>query len=256
MARGPNEKAKEAQALYNSGMKLVDIANKLEVPSGTVRRWKSTYKWDGESESERSDKNNERSEREISWIDIEHEYVTDIRKKPCALEELAKKYKVSLQAIKNQSAKGCWSEKRTEYKQKINQKAIEKSIEEDSDRIARLLRITDRASQKAEQALDEIENYTVKNKKKTKTVEYKDEKAIGKPTKEIVEEIEDIKTVNGPVDRQGLLFVTNALKNIKDIYGIELDNEKLQAQISKIKQDSGQENDDGVVIINDAPSEE
>lgn len=40
-------------------MKLVDIAHQLNTPEGTVRRWKSTYKWD----SERSDKKSERSDR-------------------------------------------------------------------------------------------------------------------------------------------------------------------------------------------------
>lgn len=48
MARAPNPKAEEAKALYKKGMKLIDIANKLELPPGTVRRWKSTHKWDGE----------------------------------------------------------------------------------------------------------------------------------------------------------------------------------------------------------------
>ena len=47
MARGPNEKAQRAEQLYGMGMKLVDIAKKLEVPAGTVRRWKSTYRWEG-----------------------------------------------------------------------------------------------------------------------------------------------------------------------------------------------------------------
>lgn len=56
MARGPNKKAAEAYELYKSGMKLVEIAGKLDVPDGTVRRWKSTYNWDGGSKSERSDK--------------------------------------------------------------------------------------------------------------------------------------------------------------------------------------------------------
>lgn len=63
MARGPNEKLEEAYKLYKAGMKLIDIANKLDVPPGTVRRWKSTYKWDGENQSERSDKKGERSEK-------------------------------------------------------------------------------------------------------------------------------------------------------------------------------------------------
>lgn len=57
MARAPDERVEKAKELFKTGMKLVDIANKLDVPAGTIRRWKSTYKW----ESERSDKNNERS---------------------------------------------------------------------------------------------------------------------------------------------------------------------------------------------------
>lgn len=56
MARSPNEKAEEAHKLYKDGMKLVEIASQLNVPAGTVRRWKSTYCWDGEQKSERSDK--------------------------------------------------------------------------------------------------------------------------------------------------------------------------------------------------------
>lgn len=63
MARSPNEKAEKAYNLYKTGMKLVDIAAQLDVPAGTVRRWKSTYKWDGKQESERSDKKGERSEK-------------------------------------------------------------------------------------------------------------------------------------------------------------------------------------------------
>lgn len=62
LARSPNEKAEKARELYKSGMKLVEIASQLDVPAGTVRRWKSTYHWDGEDQSERSEKKSERSE--------------------------------------------------------------------------------------------------------------------------------------------------------------------------------------------------
>lgn len=57
MARAPDEKIKRAKELYDQGKKLVDIAAELGVPAGTVRRWKSTHKWDGE----RSVKKSERS---------------------------------------------------------------------------------------------------------------------------------------------------------------------------------------------------
>ena len=52
MGRARNPKADEAEKLFYKGMKLKDIASRLEVPEGTVRRWKNTYKWN----SERSDK--------------------------------------------------------------------------------------------------------------------------------------------------------------------------------------------------------
>lgn len=66
MARSPNEKAEKARKLYKDGMKLVEIASQLDVPAGTVRRWKSTYHWDDEHQSERSEKKSERSESKKS----------------------------------------------------------------------------------------------------------------------------------------------------------------------------------------------
>lgn len=59
MARAPDERIKQAKAMYLKGMKLVEIASQLKLPEGTVRRWKSTHKWD----SERSDKKSERPQR-------------------------------------------------------------------------------------------------------------------------------------------------------------------------------------------------
>lgn len=52
MARAPDPRIEQAKAMYLNGMKLVEIARKLNMPEGTVRRWKYTHKWD----SERSDK--------------------------------------------------------------------------------------------------------------------------------------------------------------------------------------------------------
>lgn len=57
MARAPDERYEQAKTLYLSGQKLVEIAIQLNLPEGTVRRWKCTHKWD----SERSDKQSERS---------------------------------------------------------------------------------------------------------------------------------------------------------------------------------------------------
>lgn len=59
MPRKPDKRIEQAQELYLKGLKLVDISKQLDLPEGTVRRWKSTYKWD----NERSDKESERSNR-------------------------------------------------------------------------------------------------------------------------------------------------------------------------------------------------
>ncbi|MGN6710708.1 phage terminase small subunit [Anaerocolumna jejuensis] len=59
MARAPDERYDKAYELFQNGLKLVEIASQLNLPEGTVRRWKSTHKWD----SERSDKKSERSHK-------------------------------------------------------------------------------------------------------------------------------------------------------------------------------------------------
>lgn len=236
MAAKKNPLSDKAYEMYKQGMKLVDIAAELDVPPGTVRRWKSTHGWDSERSECVRKKKSERSES-VSWVNIEHEYVTDIRKKPCTLEELATKHNIAIGTVEKYSMQHEWSEKRKEYKKSIQQKALEKSSDKDAERIARLLKIADMATDKAEQALSELEQYVVRDKKKVRTVEYKDNMAIGKPTKEVVDETETVRTEKGPVDRMGLSQVTNALKNIKELYALPVDMEskKYQAELDRRK---------------------
>ena len=59
MPRKPDKRIREAKEMFLKGARLVDISAKLNVPEGTVRRWKSTHKWD----SERSDRKSERSDK-------------------------------------------------------------------------------------------------------------------------------------------------------------------------------------------------
>lgn len=65
MPRAKNAKAEVALNLYRQGVLLKDIAAQLNVPAGTVRRWKSTYKWE---DSERSQKESERSQNKKSIL--------------------------------------------------------------------------------------------------------------------------------------------------------------------------------------------
>lgn len=271
MAAKKNPLADKAYELYKSGMKLVEIADQLEKPEGTIRRWKNTYNWDSERSELKTNDKSERSES-VSWVEIENEYVTDISRKPCTLEKLAGKYQIAIGTIEKYSMEHSWSEKRKNYKESIKQKAIEKASEEDADRIARLLSITDKAIEKAEQALDELEQYVVKDKKKVKTVEYNDETAIGKPTKEVIDETEHINVVNGPVDRMGLSQVSNALKSIKEIYMLpttleaqkhsqEVDKRKLELDLARLEmqtkdsEEEKQEQDNFLDALNQSAKE-
>ena len=246
MAAKKNPLSDKAYELYKQGMKLVDIAAELDVPPGTVRRWKSTHGWDSERSECDANRKSERSES-VSWVAIEHEYVTDIRKKPCSLETLSKKYSIPIDTLKDRCARDGWVKKRTDYTQRTLQKAQEKASDKDADRIARLLQIADMATDKAEQALSELEQYVVRDKKKVRTVEYKDNMAIGKPTKEVIDETEHINIASGPVDRLGLSQVTNALKNIKELYAlpVEMDRNKYQAEYERkraeVKDNAGEE---------------
>lgn len=236
MAAKKNPLSDKAYEMYKQGKKLVDIAAELNVPPGTVRRWKSTHGWDSERSECDANRKSERSES-VSWVAIEYEYVTDIRKRPCSLEKLAKKYEIPIDTLKDRCARDGWVKKRADYTQKTLQKAQEKASDKDADRIARLLQIADMATDKAEQALGELEQYVVRDKKKVRTVEYKDNMAIGKPTKEVIDETEHINIASGPVDRLGLSQVTSALKNIKELYALPVDMEskKYQAEFDRRK---------------------
>ena len=46
MPRAASDKKRTAEKLFRAGMKLADIAKKLEIPEGTVRSWKNREGWD------------------------------------------------------------------------------------------------------------------------------------------------------------------------------------------------------------------
>lgn len=68
MSKAPDPKADKARVMYEEGgYKLIDIANELNIPAGSVRRWKSTYGW--KNQSERSDVKCERSVKAVKCSD-------------------------------------------------------------------------------------------------------------------------------------------------------------------------------------------
>lgn len=63
----------------------------------------------------------------ISWVDIENEYVTDIRKKPCTLESLSEKYNIPIRTVRDYSTKRNWS-KKEQNSSKVQAKKQQKKL--------------------------------------------------------------------------------------------------------------------------------
>ena len=68
MPRVPSEKVKEAEKLYHKGgMSLADIAKKLGIQAGTVRRWKYDYNWDAPPEKRQSERSEKKAKRKRTF---------------------------------------------------------------------------------------------------------------------------------------------------------------------------------------------
>ena len=80
----------------------------------------------------------------------------------------------------------------------------------------RILSISDSLLDKIEKSIAELDRCIVKNKEKTKTVEYDYE--TKKPINEVVEEKEEIRVIDGMIDKMGLKQLVSTLKDIKDIH--------------------------------------
>nr|DAZ12950.1 MAG TPA: Protein of unknown function (DUF1804) [Caudoviricetes sp.] len=149
------------------------------------------------------------------WKDIRNEYING----SISYRKLAEKHGISFNTLCNRAKKEEWVEKRKKQHDKINakieQKTVEKIAEIESSRIVRINAAADKLLAKLERATEELDTYLVKNKKKVRDIEYNYE--VGKPSKEIIAEDEEIAVVSGNIDRAGLKQLTAALKDLADI---------------------------------------
>lgn len=92
MARAPDQRVEQAKALYDKGLKLIDIASQLGIPEGTVRSWKNRYNWDCNVAKEKRNvakaKKNKKQNQEEPSVDevssiIENPELTDKQRLFC-----------------------------------------------------------------------------------------------------------------------------------------------------------------------------
>lgn len=89
----------------------------------------------------------------------EHEYITT----NISYRELAKKHEVSRQTIESLGKKEEWTKKRKDYRARLSQNLVEKSMEEDVDKLSNLKTMTDTVIEVAKKRVQEyIENEDMK----------------------------------------------------------------------------------------------
>ena len=114
-----------------------------------------------------------------------------------------------------------WKDKKRQKEDKKKTKTIEKVTEKEAEKEAqRIINIKSIANDLALniiKANSQLETYIVKNKNKTKKVKY--DYKVSKPSEEEITEKEEIETMEGIVDRQGLKMLTSALKDLNEIIG-------------------------------------
>jgi hypothetical protein len=120
---------------------------------------------------------------------------------------------------RNRSNTKGWKEKKWQKSDKKVTKTIEKVIEKESEKEAQQIvdikAIANDLALKVIESRKELNMHIARNKKKTKTVEY--DYMCNKPSKETIEEKEEIKSYIDIIDRQGLKQLTSALKDLNDI---------------------------------------
>ena len=155
----------------------------------------------------------------VDWLTIRNDYING----GGSYRKLAEKYGVSFSTLEKRAREENWkSEKEkqceriaTEVRQKTEAAIIAKEVK----RVERLLAISDKLIDKIERSVTELDLAQVTNKTKTKVIEYKNGKRPDKPTKETIEEKEEILSVASIVDRKGLQQIAVALKAMWDITG-------------------------------------
>lgn len=134
------------------------------------------------------------------WNTIREDYL----RSSLSYRDLCRKYDVKYASLAKIASTEGWHRKKT---------GVENTSLSREDRI---LEISDRLLDKIEKSITELDRCIVKNKEKTKTVEY--DYDTKKPINEVVEEKEDIQIIEGMIDKMGLKQLVSTLKDIKDIH--------------------------------------
>lgn len=162
----------------------------------------------------------------VDWIAVRNEYING----GGSYRKLAEKYGIPLGTLRARAEKEKWVKLKEKQMHRIStktaQKTADKIAKQEANRVARIRATSDELLSKIERAIAELDSAQVSRKKKVKTTEYKDQRAAGKPTKEIVTEEEQLETVPSIVDRKGLQQIATALKQVWEMADSQTDEKE------------------------------
>ena len=158
------------------------------------------------------------------WIRLEKEYILSDYK---SVSAFLKDKEVKNNGTTRKHTSG-WKDKKRQKEDKKATKTIEKVTEREAEKEAQqrvnIKSIANDLALNIIKANSQLETYVVKNKKKTKKVKY--DYKVSKPKEEEVTENEEINTMQGIIDRQGLKMLTSALRDLNEIIGEDKETDK------------------------------
>ena len=148
----------------------------------------------------------------IDWSKIKTEYITT----NISYRGLCKKYGVSLNALSKHAREENWLVLRERKRDAVATKAVEKEIDRQVERYARLLTVTDKLLAKIEAAVDSMDEE------------------------------------NFVMDKSGIRALTAAIKDIKEVQSLKggLDIQEQKARIAKLEREAkGDDEQDKTIIL-------
>ena len=182
------------------------------------------------------------------WKKIKAEYITSDKS---SYRKLAEKYDIPLGTLQKRAKKEKWPELKKQSSDRTVAKTITVIEKKQVDKLKRIQDITDRLLDKIEKAVDELDIHLAKKTIKTKEIEYNNYERPDKPTKEIINETEEIIDYHSIIDRKGVQELSAAIKNLKEVQMLksELDEKEQEARIAILKKQAESDNVDTSVTV-------